>query len=137
MKKIIIQAFSFFGISGIGWLIDMVIYSILTHFNVYTILANIISSFVAVTFVYLTSTKKIFVNINDSFNVKKKYIVYILYQVIIVLISSTIINFIAKNLVHIDIKLIADYAKISAKIIVTPFTMITNFIFMKFLIEKI
>lgn len=137
MKKIIIQAFSFFGISGIGWLIDMSIYSILTYFNVYTILANIISSFTAVTFVYLTSTKKIFVNINDSFNVKKKYIVYILYQVIIVLISSTIINFIAKNLVNFDIKLIADYAKISAKIIVTPFTMITNFIFMKFLIEKI
>ena len=137
MKKIIIQAFSFFGLSGIGWLIDMSIYSILTYFNVYTILANIISSFVAVTFVYLTSTKKIFVNINDSFNVKKKYIVYILYQVIIVLISSTIINLIAENLVNIDIKLIADYAKISAKIIVTPFTMITNFIFMKFLIEKI
>ena len=137
MKKIIIQAFSFFGISGIGWLIDMSIYSILTYFNVYTILANIISSFTAVTFVYLTSTKKIFVNINDSFNVKKKYIVYILYQVIIVLISSTISNFIAKNLVNFDIKLIADYAKISAKIIVTPFTMITNFIFMKFLIEKI
>lgn len=137
MKKIIIQAFSFFGLSGIGWLIDMSIYSILTYFNVYTILANIISSFVAVTFVYLTSTKKIFVNINDSFNVKKKYIVYILYQVIIVLISSTIINFIAENLVNFDIKLIANYAKISAKIIVTPFTMITNFIFMKFLIEKI
>lgn len=137
MKKIIIQAFSFFGLSGIGWLIDMSIYSILTYFNVYTILANIISSFVAVTFVYLTSTKKIFVNINDSFNVKKKYIVYILYQVIIVLISSTIINLIAENLVNIDIKLITDYAKISAKIIVTPFTMITNFIFMKFLIEKI
>lgn len=137
MKKIIIQAFSFFGISGIGWLIDMSIYSILTYFNVYTILANIISSFTAVTFVYLISTKKVFVNINDSFNVKKKYIVYILYQVIIVLISSTIINLIAKDLTGSNIELFVNYSKILAKIIVTPFTMVTNFMFMKFLVEKV
>ena len=73
MKKIIVQAISFFGLSGIGWIIDMCIYSIMSNFNIQTIIANIISSFVAVTFVYTTSTKKIFKNINKDFNVKKKY----------------------------------------------------------------
>ena len=137
MKKIIIQAFKFFGLSGLGWIIDMCIFSLLTYFGVYTILANIISSFVAVTFVYLTSTKNIFVNMNNKFNIKKKYVVYVLYQVIIVLISSTIINLIAKDLTGSNIELFVNYSKISAKIIVTPFTMVTNFMFMKFLVEKV
>ena len=134
MKKIIIQAFKFFGLSGLGWIIDMCIFSLLTYFSVYTILANIISSFVAVTFVYLTSTKNIFVNMNNKFNIKKKYVVYVLYQVIIVLISSTIINLIAKDLTGSNIELFVNYSKILAKIIVTPFTMVTNFMFMKFLV---
>lgn len=137
MKKIIIQAFKFFGLSGLGWIIDMCIFSLLTYFSVYTILANIISSFVAVTFVYLTSTKNIFVNMNNKFNIKKKYVVYVLYQVIIVLISSTIINLIAKDLTGSNIELFVNYSKILAKIIVTPFTMVTNFMFMKFLVEKV
>ena len=137
LKKIIIQAFKFFGLSGLGWIIDMCIFSLLTYFSVYTILANIISSFVAVTFVYLTSTKNIFVNMNNKFNIKKKYVVYVLYQVIIVLISSTIINLIAKDLTGSNIELFVNYSKILAKIIVTPFTMVTNFMFMKFLVEKV
>ncbi len=115
----------------------MCIFSLLTYFGVYTILANIISSFVAVTFVYLTSTKNIFVNMNNKFNIKKKYVVYVLYQVIIVLISSTIINLIAKDLTGSNIELFVNYSKILAKIIVTPFTMVTNFMFMKFLVEKV
>lgn len=137
MKKLIIQAFCFFGLSGIGWLIDMSIYSILVNFNVHTIIANIISSFVAVTFVYTTSTKKIFKNINEDFNVKKKYIVYIVYQILIILISSTLINILSNEIINCEISLIANYHRIFAKVFVTPLTMITNFIFMKFLIEKI
>ncbi len=137
MKKIIVQAISFFGLSGIGWIIDMCIYSIMSNFNIQTIIANIISSFVAVTFVYTTSTKKIFKNINKDFNVKKKYIVYIVYQILIVLISSTVINFLSNEIINCEIGIISHYHKIFAKIFVTPFTMITNFVFMKFLIEKV
>lgn len=137
MKKIIVQAISFFGLSGIGWIIDMCIYSIMSNFNIQTIIANIISSFVAVTFVYTTSTKKIFKNINKDFNVKKKYIVYIVYQILIVLISSTVINFLSNEIINCEIGIISHYYKIFAKIFVTPFTMITNFVFMKFLIEKV
>ena len=66
MKKIFFQAIKFFGISGIGWLIDMVIFTALTNLEVNTILSNIISSLVAVTFVYFTSTKKIFINKNEQ-----------------------------------------------------------------------
>ncbi len=134
--KLLNQALHFFLISGVGWLMDMLIYSILSNF-IPVMVANIISSSVAVTYVYIVSTKKIFEN-TSKINIKTKYVFYILYQLGMILGSSFVIgkltNFLIKN---INIKFILKYAKICAKILVTPFTMVINFIFMKFLIEKV
>lgn len=140
MKKnfnlLIKQALSFFLVSGIGWLLDMTIYTILSNFIAITI-SSIISSSVAVSYVYFVSTKKIFEN-KETFNIKTKYLFYIIYQIIMILTSSFIIgylnNFILK---HISLSFIIKFSKICAKIIITPFTMIINFIFMKFLMEKV
>lgn len=138
MKKIFFQAIKFFGISGIGWLIDMVIFTTLTNLEVNTILSNIISSLVAVTFVYFTSTKKIFINKNENINLNKKYVIYIIYQVLMILASSTLIGVINNGIIlYINYEIFLKYSKIIAKILVTPLTMICNFIFMKLLIEKI
>ena len=42
MKNLIKQALKFFGISGIGWIIDVIIYTILTNvLNVHITIANI------------------------------------------------------------------------------------------------
>jgi len=135
MKKLFKQAFGFFGLSGIGWLMDMTIYTILTSIDLPTIASNIISSGAAVTFVYIVSTKKMFTNKNESFDLKKKYIMYIVYQIVVICVFSFIISKLALSLE--DIPFFVDFAKISAKIIVTPFTMLINFAFMKFLIEKV
>ena len=137
MKKFLLQAFSFFGISGIGWIMDMLIYTILTQNSINTFISNCISSFVAITFVYLTSTKKIFINNNNSFNLKKKYILYIVYQIIIITLSSYFIGLISDMLIYSNFIFFVNYSKICGKIIVTPFTMVTNFLFMKFLVEKV
>lgn len=138
MKKIFFQAIKFFGISGIGWLIDMVIFTTLTNLEINTILSNIISSLMAVTFVYFTSTKKIFINKNEKINLNKKYVVYIIYQVLMILASSTLIGLINNGIIlYINYEIFLKYSKIIAKILVTPLTMICNFIFMKLLIEKI
>lgn len=138
MKKLIIQALKFFGVSGIGWLMDMAIFSILTFFSLSEVIANIISSFVAITFVYSVSTKKLFQNKDRSLDLKKKYILYILYQVVIVSLSSLtigwIVSLIEKNITW---SLLLKFSKITAKILVTPFTMVLNFLFMKFLIERV
>ena len=59
--KLIKQAFKFFGISGIGWLIDFLIYTILTSvLKINVDVSNMISSLVGVSFVFLVSTRKIF-----------------------------------------------------------------------------
>ena len=137
MRKFFLQAFSFFGISGIGWIMDILIYSILTQNSINTFTSNCISSFVAITFVYLTSTKKIFINNNDTFNLKKKYVLYIVYQIIIITLSSYFIGLVSNFLLSSEFVFFASNSKIWGKIIVTPFTMVTNFLFMKFLVEKI
>ena len=137
MRKFFLQAFSFFGISGIGWIMDILIYSILTQNSINTFTSNCLSSFVAITFVYLTSTKKIFINNNDTFNLKKKYVLYIVYQIIIITLSSYFIGLVSNFLLSSEFVFFASNSKICGKIIVTPFTMVTNFLFMKFLVEKI
>ena len=143
MKNIIKQALSFFLISGIGWLMDVTIYTFLTNIGLHVILSNIISSTVAVTYVYITSTKKLFKN-DSKYSLKIKYIMYIIYQICMILISSYVVYLISNWLLNVDINslkglfnFIINHAKLSAKILVTPFTMVINFIFMKFLIERV
>lgn len=135
ITKLLLQALHFFLISGMGWLMDMCIFTLLTKISpLPTMICNMISSIVAVTYVYITSTRKTFVN-NSSKSLKNKYILYIIYQICMILLSSALIGLIASFLGKINIELISNYCKIIAKIIMTPVTMICNFIFMKWLIE--
>ena len=130
-------ALKFFGLSGIGWLMDMTLYSTLCLFSPRLFLNNTISSWLGVTFVFIFSTRTLFKN-NSRIPLKLKYVIYLLYQAVLiysiskllVVVSAFIINIVPFHFVH---KLSA----LLAKIIVTPLTMILNFFFMKGLIEKI
>jgi len=138
MKKIIKQAFGFIGISGIGWIIDLIVYTILTSLlEIDVNIANMFSSFMGVSFVFIVSTRKLFIN-NSKINIKVKYIIYIIYQIILISIASYVM-FLLKDFILdlVNIKLIIKYIDILVKIIITPFTMLINFIVMKYLIEKI
>lgn len=137
MKKKIIEILKFVGVSGIGWLIDVLIYltlSSIIKLNVH--ISNMISSLVGVSFVFLVSTRKIFAN-NSKINLKLKYIIYIVYQLILIYLASLAILSLKNYLTSLDIKLVIKYVNIISKIIITPFTMLINFIVMKLLIEKI
>ncbi|MDE6284786.1 MAG: GtrA family protein [Bacilli bacterium] len=130
------QAMHFFLVSGVGWLIDMSIYVLLSRFLPLEV-TSIISSGVAVTYVYFVSTRKIF-DSSSKFNIKTKYIFYVVYQIFMILLSSAIIGFLNRWLLNrAFFSFIVKYSKICAKIIVTPFTMVANFVFMKILMEKI
>lgn len=137
MKKLIKQGIGFVGISGIGFIIDFVIYTILTDFiNISVNISNMTSSFIGVSFVFVISTRKLFTN-NSKINIKLKYIIYIIYQIILISSVSYILVILKNCLLNIDINFITKYINIIVKIIITPFTMVINFIVMKYLIEKI
>lgn len=140
MKEILKQAFNFFIVSGIGWIIDMFIYIILTNLGLPIVISNIISAGLAATYVYLVSTNKIFVN-SGKISLTLKYLIYIVYQFCLILVSSYVIMLISSGLTNLfetyNMVFLLRNVKIISKIVNTPITMIVNFIVMKSLIEKI
>lgn len=137
MKNLVIQGLKFIGFSGVGWLIDTIIYIILTSVLRLNIdIANIISSLVGVSFVFIMSTRKVF-EVGSKVNIKLKYIIYIVYQLILIFTVSRVMIILKDYLISFDIKLIIRYISIIVKVLITPFTIVINFIVMKYLIEKI
>ena len=139
LKKILKQFINFLFLSGIGWLIDFTLYLLFSNiFNLKIIYSNILSSIPAVTFVFFISTRKIFSKNNSRISLKEKYLIYFLYQLILILLISLLAQYLyllsLKNIsMNVELKLL----KIIIKILITPITMLINFIVMKFLIEKL
>lgn len=139
LKKILKQFINFLFLSGIGWLIDFTLYLLFSNvFNLKIIYSNILSSIPAVTFVFFVSTRKIFAKNNSRISLKEKYLIYFLYQLILIVLISSLAQYLyllsLKNIsMNVELKLL----KIIIKILITPITMLINFIVMKFLIEKL
>ncbi len=137
MKKLLIQAVKFVGISGIGWLMDFAIFNVLTLFYSNVSLNNFISSTVGVTFVFLFATRKVFEN-NSKISLVWKYVIYIVYQFLLILLASKVLAIINTFIIaNITVGTIVRFSAVLSKIIITPFTMVLNFFVMKGLIERI
>ncbi len=127
---------NFFIVSGIGWLIDLSIYSFLIFNDFDVFISNLTSAGIAVTYVYIISVNKIFSH--DNSYIKVRFIIYIAYQILSIvgftyLIYKTNIFLIG----NVASQFLIAYSPLFAKIIITPFNLIVNFVFMKILLEKI
>ena len=60
MVKLLLQVISFWGVSGIGWILDFATFTILCCFIYNLTLNNFISCFVGVTFVFVVAPQRIF-----------------------------------------------------------------------------
>ena len=137
MKNIIVQALKFFGISGIGWIIDFCVYTILGFFSENLILNNYMSSLFGVTFVFVFATRKIFKSKVSKIPIRVKYLLYILYQLFLIYLVSNLLDRINVLIIdNIEIEFVILYSKTIAKILVTPVTMLVNYIVMKNIVEK-
>lgn len=130
MKNLLFQALRFFGLSGIGWILDFCTFVLLGFVSENLVINNMISSCVGVTFVFCTATRHIFKNSNYLY---LKYVVYLLYQVLLIYTISKLLN--AINLVMLQ-HFSSAFLPVAAKIIITPITMILNFIVMKGIVER-
>ena len=137
MKRLLTQALRFFGLSGIGWLLDFGTYTLLGFASPNLVLNNIISSWIGVTFVFLTATKKVFQN-DSRIPLKAKYVIYLVYQCVLIYLISKLLGWVnAVLLANISWKFVQHFSTVIAKIVVTPITMILNFLVMKEIIEKL
>lgn len=138
-KNLFKQILSFLLVSGIGWILDFSTYFILTKLcGLNVMLSNMISAVPALTYVFIVSSKNIFKNDKSKIPLKYKYVIYFIYQIILV----TTVSFIGEKLFDwfktiTLISIIKNNLKIFVKIIITPITMTLNFITMKNLIEKL
>lgn len=124
------QFIKFTAVSGIGWFIDIsLFYSLIWYFNLNTLYANLIGAFVAVTLVFFVSIHKVF--IKGKSILLNKFLVYLFYQVVSISLFSKIIDWLSHVILFITIDSVS--AAMASKIILTPITLIINYIFMKIL----
>ncbi len=137
MKNLLIQVLKFLGVSGIGWIFDFCIYNSLKNFSDNIIINNIISSLIGMTFVFIFATKRIFKN-DSKISLRYKYIIYFIYQIVLIFFISELLGKIDQFIVdNIAVVFIIKFSAALSKVIVTPITMLINFVVMKNILEKI
>lgn len=127
----------FIGLSGIGWILDFTVYSILGFYSTNLFFHNLISSWVGATFVFFFSTRTIFQN-KSKIGLKWKYVIYLLYQSILIYLMSQLLVVVNNWIfVYITVWIMKYFSGMISKILVTPVTMFLNFVVMKNVIEKL
>lgn len=137
LRELLRQAIRFVGLSGIGWLLDFSVYTVLSFLSENLALNNMFSSLVGASFVFVFSTRFVF---RDSHNIPLifKYIIYVLYQLLLIYLISLLLAWVNTVILAIfSAKLIVSLSALLSKMIVTPITMAVNFFAMKFVIEKL
>lgn len=124
-------------VSGVGWLCDLTTFAaLLKFFEISEFSANFISSFVGITFVWFTSLAAVFdqkKHPNGRFMIA--YWSFQLFSIVtyshllqVTEIGLSLLGFFGSLVIHLGIV---------AKIVVTPLNLITNFYFMKWLLNYI
>ncbi len=131
------KAFRFIGFSGLGWILDFAVYSILGIWFSNLVVNNFISSWVGVTFVFAFATRKVFEN-TSKVPLWAKYLIYIVYQFVLILLVSKILGVIDVFITtHFTWEVLLKTSQYIAKILITPITMTLNFFVMRGVIEKL
>lgn len=137
MKGLVRQAVRFIGLSGIGWLMDLCVYTVLGIWSEDLFLDNMVSSWVGVTFVFLSSTRYVFKD-RGRIPLRWKYMIYLSYQCVLILLMSKLLAVVDTAITGaVPIAVILQFSSILSKIIITPITMVLNFIVMKGIMERI
>ncbi len=137
LKRLLAQAISFVGVSGIGWILDFLLYTGLGFTSSNLALNNTLSSWVGVTFVFIFATRKVFKN-EGKIALPWKYLIYILYQCVLIFFISKVLSGINTVVItYISVGLILRFSSVISKVLVTPITMTLNFFVMKGVIEKL
>tara|TARA_B100000029_G_C17433293_1_gene908696 strand:+ start:333 stop:752 length:420 start_codon:yes stop_codon:yes gene_type:complete len=122
-KSINLLSFGFF--SGLGLVIDLVIFSILIYLGVSIFVSNVTAGFFAVSFVYFSSARYIF--IHDSKFLLTKFVGYIFFNIFRVYVLSILIVALTGFL---------DVIPLLPKILVIPVSLYMNFLFMNVLMTN-
>ena len=90
LRQLLRQILRFLGLSGIGWLMDFTVYTLLSLRMENLALVNVLSSLVGASFVFVFSTRFVF---RDSHRIPLwlKYAIYIVYQLVLIWLISKLL----------------------------------------------
>ena len=128
----------FGGLSGLGWLADFCILLLLvSRANIPADRANLVSAGIAASSVFLISREKIFVKAKGWLLLR--LVAYLGYTIIVIMIASQIIKLLVPDIrvlaASFNLTLTYALATAVAKIVVTPPTLILNFLVSRLLSE--
>jgi len=134
------QFLHFILVSGIGFLIDFTVYYLLTEKVGMPIAhSNMLSAFPAITWVFLFSTQKIFQKSAGRFSLGAKYLIYLLYQAVLLVCVSYLAQYLYGVFYPLAVpyRIVREYLQLLCKCLITPITMLCNFFVMKNLTERV
>jgi len=131
--------FGFIGISGLGWCLDFAIYTVLTAVcGLSVVYANYISTIPAITLVFFLSTRHTFRVNPGGLPLWAKYVLYILYQLVLVSAVSWLGQVLYELLAPLPmLRLLLPYLKPGIKLGITPITMLANYLVLGRLVETL
>ena len=136
-RALLRQAVRFLGLSGIVWLLDFTVYTLLSLRYENLVLNNVLSSLLGASFVFLFSTRVVFRN-SHRIPLWIKYAIYIVYQLVLIFLISRLLGAVNSFLLrHFTWPVVTRFSALLSKILVTPITMTVNFFVMKGVIEKL
>ena len=127
------QFLRFLVLSGMGWLCDFATFTLLVKlFGVSGFVSNFVSSYVGVTFVWFTSLNTVFGRTGDS---RGRFLfTYWGFQFVSILAYSQLLHWVIDSLFFVGLSgWLGNNSGLVAKVIITPFNLISNFLFMRWL----
>jgi hypothetical protein len=103
--------------SGTGLFLDISTFYFLTLLKMHVFFSNAISSFIAITFVYITTTKFVYLTANYSLD---KFVRFVSFYCISILVFSSIVWGITFTFI---------FTPLQSKVMVIPFSLIINYFF--------
>ena len=135
--------FSFLVISGCGWVLDILLTIGLVQLGVSPFVASLIGAGTAVTFVYVVSRLMVF----DQGRIggPGDYALYVVWQILAIAAASAAVALLAHGMAPLIARLQEDWTSLQigldalalasgiAKGLITPVTLLANFLFMRWL----
>lgn len=140
MKKLIAQLLKFGVVGGISFVVDFIVYAVLTNgVGIHYLIAGACSFVVSVTVNYLLSMKFVFES-KDNMKKTTEFAVFVVLSLIGLGLNSLILYFcvdiVYENWTWLNQWIGIDLMKLAAKIIATGIVMVYNFISRKIFLEK-
>lgn len=125
----------FVAISGAGWLLDVSVLMTLSGPAGWGLVpANVVSGSCGVLFVFAVSSKTIFQR--NSGSVMQKVAVLLAFNLLVILASSFALAAIARAMAHLGMDIPQAALRLAAKVLVTPLTLLLNYVVVRFLVER-